>query len=158
VAGRQSLRITQFQADLKKFAAQVQQDLVEVTVDTAVAVAGAVVGDTPRDTGTARANWNFSIGAPDLSVKPKRTYDEYAKPVSSEEASVVAKSRAEEVFGVLRGQGTGRLEPLYVSNALSYIWLLNDGTSQQAPEGFVEIAVQKVEVEVVEKLIASRVK
>ncbi len=158
MAGRQSLRITQFQADLKKFAAKVQQDIVEVTVDTAVAVAAAVVGDTPRDTGTARANWNFSIGAPDLSVKPQRTYDEYAKPVSNEEAAVIARSRAEEVFGVLRGQGTARVEPLYVSNALFYIGLLNEGTSQQAPAAFVETAVQKVEIEIVEKHIASRVK
>ncbi len=151
----QSLKILQFQADLRKFAEKVTQDLVEVTVDTAVELFADLVSDTPRDTGTARKNWNPSIGAPDLSVKPKRVYDEYAKPSTKEDAAEVARTHAEAVFGAMRGQ---RLQPLYISNALPYIEILNTGTSQQAPAAFVETAVQRAEFRIVEKHIAARVK
>lgn len=147
-----NLKIIQFQANLRKYAATVKQEAVEVLVDTAVYAMGELVGETPRDTGTARANWNPSIGAPDLLVKPKRIYDEYAKPISKEEAATIARARAEEVFGVLRGRGSERLPILYISNALNYIDILNAGSSTQAPIAFVETAVQRIEATIAERV------
>ena len=78
---------------------------------------------TPVDTGHARANWVPSIGAP------------HAGEVIGDAVHAAA------VAGVLSFRlGDGAL---WVSNAVSYVPILNYGTSSQAPPLWIEAAIDR---------------
>ena len=79
---------------------------------------------TPVDTGRARWGWNCSIGSPNLTVPAEGKY-------------TLDVARANDTFTVSAVSGK---ETLYVSNAVPYIWKLNDGYSRQAPARFVELS------------------
>lgn len=90
----------------------------------AVAVDGAVVLATPVDTGRARSNWQVEIDA-------KATGE--AEPMSAQEAIALAKQK---IATHKDGQ------TIHITNNLPYISALNNGSSAQAPKGFVEAAVE----------------
>lgn len=85
-------------------------------------------GGTPVDTGHARANWIHGIGAP-ARIE--------ANDSSPHDAAVAA------VLAYELGQG-----PLYLSNNVDYIQLLNRGHSDQADVGFIEAAIDEAMVEI----------
>lgn len=87
-------------------------------------------GGTPVDTGHARANWIHGIGA------PARIEVDGSDP-SPHDSSVAA------VLAYELGQG-----PLFLSNNVDYIQLLNRGHSDQADVGFVEAAIDQAMVEI----------
>ena len=83
--------------------------------------------DNPVDTGWSRANWLNAIGR--RIVKPigsKENVD-----VQAQEATI-AKVAASYTLD----QGV-----IFISNGVPYILALNDGSSKQAPSGFVQIAI-----------------
>lgn len=87
---------------------------------TVLAVDAALVMNTPVDTGRARSNWIASLNAPSVAmVEPGQKPDTGAAVAS---------------FKVT--------DTAYIANNLPYIRRLNEGHSQQAPAGFVEMAVQ----------------
>lgn len=83
--------------------------------------------DTPVDTGFARANWVPSIGNP------------FSEIVGTPQSINTAQQGSGEL-SVLSWQFDQG--PAYISNNVPYILLLNEGTSTQAPAGFVEAAIQ----------------
>lgn len=85
-------------------------------------------GGTPVDTGWARSNWIPSIGTSPESPAGSKENVTDAQRLSGEG----------EVLGYQFGQGT-----VYITNNVPYIKDLNEGTSQQAPEGFVQKAIQE---------------
>lgn len=105
----------QIAAALKTKVYDVQADLVR---ETAIRAAGNIAAGTPVDEGTARANWNLSAEAPDLTTTESTTQQNYDIE-----------------------QFTGEEKALYVSNGLPYIERLNEGSSVQAPANFVEQGV-----------------
>lgn len=86
-------------------------------------------GGTPVDTGWARANWipNFStpfrqvIGSPDS----------------------VSDGEGQRFLGSALPTYTVERGPVFISNNVPYITLLNDGSSPQAQPGFVQAAIQE---------------
>ena len=85
-----------------------------------------IVVETPKDKGTAQANWRVSIGYPDLSTTDQTDYGG---------AATVAKG-----LSIVASQfGLGKVG--YISNSLRYIIPLNNGWSQQAPKNFVELNI-----------------
>lgn len=87
---------------------------------------------TPVDTGHARRNWISSVGQP-----------------NTEEADTDA-ARAAGIQAVLAYElASGAL---WVANVVPYIRSLNYGSSQQAPAGFVEVAVDTAMAKVQAKL------
>lgn len=91
--------------------------------------------DTPRDTGWARNNWVPSIGSP----------YEGGGGVTSPEPSDVAAARSAGDRGqalVLATYTLGRGK-VFVSNNVPYITRLNNGSSTQAPSGFVQAAIAR---------------
>lgn len=121
-------------ADLAQFSKNIKRRAraIEVNADIGVArvmiaVAQAVILATPVDTGRARANWIASLGTP-MRVA---TDDE---DLSGQETIVKATTIA-----VARKAGSGI--PIFLSNNVDYIAKLNQGSSSQAPAGFVEIGV-----------------
>lgn len=80
-----------------------------------------LVNTTPVDTGRAKSNWLPSLNSPDTrKVEPNQ------KP---------------DIGPTLSAYGID--DTIFISNNLPYIQKLNEGSSQQAPAGFVEAAIAR---------------
>jgi hypothetical protein len=101
----------------------------------ALVVDREVVLETPVDTGRARSNWIASIAAPILS--DHEPYAPGAKLGKSERANAAAAMEQAQL--VISAVKSG--DDIYISNNVHYIGLLNEGSSAQAPSGFVQSAV-----------------
>lgn len=118
-------------ASLENFIDQIVRKLALDIVANLVAAPGE--GGTPVDTGWARANWVPEIGKARTNVAGT-----YAQ------AAAAGASLAEQQAGVAKvlswklGQG-----PIHVTNNVPYIVRLNEGSSKQAPRGFVQAAIAK---------------
>jgi hypothetical protein len=82
-----------------------------------------VIMATPVDTGRARANWQVSIDT------------EIDSEVDSTDAQGAMSRNAETIRGYRNGS-------IILQNNVAYIGALNNGSSAQAPSGFVERALQ----------------
>jgi len=101
---------------------------------TVLAVDAAVVTATPVDTGRARANWRVS------TEKQSDVYDAYQKGKQGSTAGTNTQAAIDQGQEVVAGSPDA--DTMYISNNLPYIQALNDGSSAQAPAGFVELAIQ----------------
>lgn len=95
-------------------------------------VTANLIEATPVDLGWARANWVPSI-------------------TQAYEANVGQPNDAADISAARRRQTEGRAAlagykltrgPIFVTNNVPYIQKLNEGSSQQAPAGFVQMAIQ----------------
>jgi hypothetical protein len=107
------------------------------------AVHAHVVRDTPVRTGWAAANWEVSIGPAPSGVRPNPNNFRYG--VS---AGAIARVRAQEVkqaqnITTVPAQWSFRMPPMTLYNLVPYIRRLDNGSSRQAPAGFVAIAIRK---------------
>jgi hypothetical protein len=97
-------------------------------------VAAPTEGGTPVDTGWARANWVPAIGNPvtDVDGEPPKK-------------GTKTKAGGKAQRGLARVASSYRLRqgPVFISNNVPYIGRLNDGSSVQAPRGFVQAAILK---------------
>ncbi len=98
----------------------------------ALAADRTVVDVTPLDTGRAKGNWIVSVGNPDHS-----TFEEG----QANAASAIAQGKS-----VIEGWTKGTI---FISNSLPYIGKLEDGWSQQAPDGMVTRAYDAARAELV---------
>jgi hypothetical protein len=80
---------------------------------------------SPVDTGRFRANWNYGLGAPDLSTT-----------TATAPASGGASGR---IIAQIPEQASGKVH--FISNSLPYAQSLEDGSSRQAPHGFLSRTV-----------------
>lgn len=101
--------------------AAVERHAERAIVTLAVNAVEELVTDTPVDTGFARSNWTPALTAP-----PETTDD-----------GAQARGLAEIVAYKL-ADGS-----IFVSNHANYIQALDAGHSQQAPAGFVRVAVAR---------------
>lgn len=112
-------------ADASRFmsgaTAEVNRRIDELGRASALELLGRLVKVTPVDTGRARGNWNVSTGSPDGSTADERRAPE-ALQEGEDELATAKLSR----------------ERIYVTNGLPYIAPLNNGSSRQAPKGFVQ--------------------
>lgn len=119
--------LDQFAIRMRRRAALVESGGPRAKRLVAGAILQAVVPATPVDTGRARSNWFVGV------VNPiRRTIDGYGK-----EGGNVALGNGTSTINTVTGH-----EDIWLSNNLDYINALNDGSSRQAPAGFVEQAVQ----------------
>lgn len=86
---------------------------------------------TPIDTGWARANWVPNIGAPFQATAGTRA--------DAEAGSVNKAAQQEGLAKIATAYKTG--PTIHQTNNVPYIERLNAGSSQQAPSGFVQIAI-----------------
>lgn len=99
-------------------------DLVE---DVARGIAEELIPATPVDTGFARGNWRPSLNAP-----------------SSEAITFLDPTGAATIQKIINvGKRFRPGDTLFIVNRAPYIANLNAGSSPQAPEGFIEDAVQR---------------
>ncbi len=88
-----------------------------------------IVQKTPVDTGRARGNWQLSLRTP--------AEGEVANAEEQTPASVVIEGE-NEIANVAPG------ETIWISNNLPYIGRLEEGWSQQAPQGMVALSLAEV--------------
>lgn len=94
----------------------------------ALAADNVLVTTTPFDTGRARGNWITAVGSPDTQVVA----------VAGPGSGAAALDQGKAVIGKWRlGAGT-----IYITNNLAYIIPLDEGSSQQAPNGMSQLAMQ----------------
>ena len=111
-------------ARLAEYAQAVTDNTDALVAHLSIAIVEDVVEDTPLDTGLARSGWNATKGGPVFLTDPD---------IINEEAVV---SRAETQIGKVA-------KIVDITNGVPYIGQLNDGSSTQAPAGFVRAAVTK---------------
>ena len=81
-----------------------------------------IIRRTPVDTGRARANWNLSINSPNTSL---------SNSLVPSTINLTAKSLS-------------NLPNVYIANGLPYVRELEFGRSDQAPNGFIRLSIQKI--------------
>lgn len=94
-------------------------------------------GGTPIDTGWASANWIPYIGTPQSTPAGSR-------PTNDAHGQNNASRSAQESGTAVVATQFKHKNRLGVANSVPYIVELNDGTSTQAPAGFVQKAMNKV--------------
>ena len=111
---------------LKKLAEGIERGAAERVGTTALAIGQRLAITTPVDTGRARSNWFASKGAPVADIRDNIDL--------GGSASVADVRRIAE--SVEKG------ESIFITNSLPYIRRLNEGSSKQAPAGFIDAAVR----------------
>lgn len=110
----------------KKVIKQLEEFAAMKIIEISVGATELLFEATPELTGFAETNWIPTIGSP------------VAKPAGSR--SAVSKSEQDSGIGLIQ---TSYKFPaiVYITNLAEYILDLNEGTSTQAPEGFVQTAI-----------------
>lgn len=120
-----SRRIKIVVAAYEEFLDKVVKKIVLEVVNALIASPSA--GGTPVDTGWASSNWIPHVGTPVL------------RPAGSP-TNVSDAAQQAGIASVLGYRSSG---PVFVSNNVPYILRLNEGSSRQAPAGFVQAAIAK---------------
>lgn len=114
----------EFNALVDEFAGQFVPDQVTLFQKRiALEALRKIVLRTPVDTGRARGNWQTTIGAAPESESLQ------ADPIQA---------------GVNAIHQLGAFSIVFVSNNVPYIIYLEDGTSQQAPAGMVQLTLEEL--------------
>lgn len=113
---------------LEQFYETVIKKLVLGIVSNLVSAPGE--GGTPVDTGWARANWVPSIGPGHSGVIGSPD----AVSTGAQQAGLATVATSKQAI---------RIAGVSISNNVPYIVRLNEGSSKQAPRGFVQRAIRK---------------
>ena len=88
-----------------------------------------VILKSPVDTGRFRANWNCSIGSPDKSTSAE---------TDKSGAGSIGRVRSEVTKYTLDGRS------IFLANSLPYAERLENGWSDQAPQGMVRLSIVEI--------------
>ncbi len=125
MSGVKVTNLDQLAGDFDRIAKRLGLSVVTVQKKLAFDIFAGVVSETPVDTGRAMNNWNISVGFPDSSITDGGGSESGIK--TSKQATAVA--------------ALGGLPPfstVWISNSLPYIVPLNEGSSDQAPSGYID--------------------
>lgn len=117
-----------FDRSLDEFADSLGLEVVTVQKKLAFDIFGDVVAGTPVLTGRAMNNWNVSVGSPDHDTTEE-----------GGSASAIASLKQSAALRELAALAPG--QTVWLSNSLDYIIPLSEGSSQQAPNGWIDRAV-----------------
>lgn len=123
-----------FNKRMKAHGANVVKNANIIKRKAALAVDATVVLATPVDTGRARSNWQVSLNVPITDDR-----DAFAPGKAGSTGGTNAQAALNQGKGVIDSAQPG--SGIYITNNLPYIGRLNDGSSAQAPAGFVQDAV-----------------
>ena len=106
-----------------------------IVVNVALVVDQVIVLSTPVDTGRARSNWQVSLTAPiSNQIEPYAPGIKLGRGESANANAALLQAQA-----ALRPRRPE--QDIFITNNVEYIGDLNRGTSAQAPEMFVQIAI-----------------
>lgn len=130
---------------MPKYAQAVADDAARFEQELALSVLAAVAKGTPVDVGTARSNWQLTIGS--MAQGLRAAFSPYAsrwrKPYGQGGSISEGQNQAGVVWsaaGLLKGRKAD--QAIYITNNSPYIEVLNQGHSKQAPAGFIEAGIQ----------------
>lgn len=106
----------------------------QIIAKLAVNTTAELIERTPVDTGWARANWVPGVGAPPPSASTPTDRDSRQSAASGRAGAQQAGIAS--VLGYKVGRGS-----VFISNGVPYVVVLNEGSSTQAPAGFVQAAI-----------------
>lgn len=118
---------------MDRLSRQIPVGVKSMVKKTVLAIDQVLVTSTPVDTGRARSNWVVGTGP------STRAIDAYAPGEGGSTAGENAQAALRQARAFLDSTDA---TTIYISNDLDYIEYLNQGTSAQAPAGFIEEAVQ----------------
>lgn len=128
--------LSEFSRRMERLGARAEEGANRRTRKIALAILTEVAVMTPVDEGRARSNWTVGLGGPP---------DEGNFPafVPGEDGSTAAaNTNAAIAAGEAAMRDRDIEQAIYITNEVPYIESLNDGSSAQAPAGFVQRAVQ----------------
>ncbi len=114
-----------FARRIQRRARQVETGTSDAVKMAALIINQAVVLETPVDTGHARANWQVGLVAP-ITKEIDAEDKEGGATIARNNTLIKAREKRVDII---------------LSNNVSYINELNEGSSSQAPAGFVQLAV-----------------
>ncbi len=114
-----------FATRIRNLSERVEENIDETVIKTAIAIDQVVVTETPVITGRARGGWQVGIDKPILEDN-ERLDPSGADTISANEAKIRTRQPGQDI---------------YISNNVVYIGKLNEGSSSQAPAGYIEAAV-----------------
>ncbi|UFK26766.1 hypothetical protein [Roseobacter phage RDJL6] len=120
-------------AQIKTIIQALEETAEKVVIRLGLNITSNLIEDTPIDTGWARANWVPAIGA-------SRASPAASQPTGSQ-VQIQQALQQSGMVGLLSyklASGT-----VFISNNVPYIGRLNDGSSTQAPSGFVQAAIRR---------------
>ena len=115
-----------FALDLSKAIEKAKDKAELVTRKIALELFSNVILKSPVDTGRFRANWNCSIGSVDKSI---------SAATDKEGSGAIGRVRAEVMKYTLDGRS------IFLANSLPYAERLENGWSDQAPQGMVRLSI-----------------
>lgn len=117
-----------FEIRINERAKQVLNSTERMVKKVTLLIHGGLTSDTPIDTGWAASNWLLNIGGPVTKPHGSREKVDYSK----------SQKGANEILSYKLSSG-----PIFLSNNVPYMESLNDGSSTQAPKGFIEATIQR---------------
>jgi hypothetical protein len=116
--------------DPEKETENVKKATEQMMSDLATNIYKDIIDNSPVDTGFSRANWNVSLGEPDYEVHvgDMDTHSEEDSFDAPEVPTIPANPD---------------LKDIWIANGVPYIGLLEEGESDQAPQGFVATAIER---------------
>lgn len=117
-----------FTSDLAKFEVKTERQASAVIKKIVLELFIRVMKRTPVDTGNARVNWELGVDAVGNTVATATTVE--GENQISQQAFLVG-------LGELAKFKPG--QTIYITNNVNYIEYLEEGSSQQAPQGMVKI-------------------
>ena len=115
--------------------AELTRAVEDVMVRLSTNITAELIEATPVDVGWAQLNWIPAIG---------QTFDENQEALSraAREAAVPAQGARQQTATAALLRYRLRRGSLFISNNVPYILALNEGSSDQAPAGFVQDSIQ----------------
>lgn len=131
-----SLSLTEFADRVQRAAVKIREESLNLTKGTSQQILYRVVLTTPIKTGKAKSNWRVSHRNPTRAV-----IESYGKEVAADMAIMTG-------LGVIAR--TQPSQTVVIANNVPYILDLNNGSSSQAPAGFIEDAIMTAQLYVEE--------
>jgi hypothetical protein len=134
--------IISFKADLNRFAESIDKKVEAVIRQIVIELFNAITLHNPVDTGYSRSNWRVSVNEPDetVSVPPS---DKARADTKNRTGWIEAPSLDLSILSNLQST-----DSVFVTNSVDYVQYLEEGSSKQAPSGFLRISVAQIEAQV----------
>lgn len=137
--------------DLAKFMNSLGNRIVSKANDAAITVTATIFKDvlqqTPVDTGTALSNWQVTLDQPATAVLPAWFPSPKGRVIAGfwkhkVDPQITFQTNAPATYDVARYVWLAKKpgQPIFITNNVDYIGDLNNGSSKQAPAGFVDRA------------------
>lgn len=131
-------QVLKFTADLEKFSKAIGATLGQVIRRVAIEMSDGFAENTPVDTGRAAGSWGIDFDQPGT----------FEQPESFAGGRAAAQAAVKEQQAKLADVDRDPYRQVWIYNNLPYIQPLNEGHSQQAPAGFVELQVAQAEANI----------